>query len=123
MANELVTEEPEEEASGAATAEAPVGPAAGPEPASGTTAAASPATEPTKAKKPDPNDPNREELLPRLSRQGKVFSNGFKLPGFSGYTDLPGKVCVKCGFNAMKFSKECPRCGGELVPESAITTS
>lgn len=65
----------------------------------------------------DFNDPNRESLKPRLSREGKVLSNGFKIPGFSSMYDLPGKTCVDCGFNAMKFSTSCPRCGGELRAE------
>ena len=109
-----------------------------PEEGTETVAAQAVATE-TVAKEPDPaaadqteargaapaeqeatpaTDSSRESLLPRLSRPGKVFSDGFKLPGFSGYTDLPGKVCIDCGFNAMKFSKQCPKCGGELVPEA-----
>lgn len=65
----------------------------------------------------DFNDPNRESLKPRLSREGKVKSNGFKIPGFSSLYDLPGKVCVDCGFSAMKFSTSCPKCGGELSAE------
>lgn len=65
----------------------------------------------------DFNDPNRESLKPRTSRDSKVKSNGFKIPGFSSLYDLPGKTCVECGFNAVKFSTECPRCGGELTPE------
>lgn len=65
----------------------------------------------------DFNDPNRESLSPRGSRDGKVFTNGFKIPGFSGMSDLPGKVCVDCGFSAMKFSSSCPKCGGELTSE------
>ena len=62
-------------------------------------------------------DPNRESLKARRSREGKVFSDGFKIPGRMSFSDLPGKVCVKCGFNALKFSQQCPKCGGELVPE------
>lgn len=59
----------------------------------------------------------RETLKPRLSKDNKVFTNGFKIPGFSGYTDLPGKICVACGFRALKFSTQCSKCGGELQPE------
>jgi hypothetical protein len=62
-------------------------------------------------------DPNRESLKSRRNREGKVFSDGFKIPGRMSFSDLPGKVCVKCGFNALKFSTQCPKCGGELVPE------
>jgi hypothetical protein len=62
-------------------------------------------------------DPNRESLKSRRGREGKVFSDGFKIPGMMAFSDLPGKVCVKCGFSALKFSKQCPKCGGELVPE------
>jgi hypothetical protein len=62
-------------------------------------------------------DPNRESLKSRRSREGKVFSDGFKIPGRMSFSDLPGKVCVKCGFNALKFSTQCPKCGGELVSE------
>lgn len=67
--------------------------------------------------KVDFTNPNRETLKPRVSKDQKVFTNGFKIPGFSGYTDVPGKVCVKCGWRGMKFSKECAKCGGELVRE------
>lgn len=65
----------------------------------------------------DFNDPDRESLTPRSSRDGKVFTNGFNIPGFSGMTDLPGKVCIDCGFSAMKFSTACPKCGGDLTTE------
>ncbi len=65
----------------------------------------------------DFSDLTRESLKPRVARDNKVFTNGFKIPGFSGYTDLPGKICVDCGWRAMKFSKECAKCGGELRPE------
>lgn len=65
----------------------------------------------------DFNDPNRESLTPRGSRGGKTFTNGFKIPGFNSMIDLPYKVCVDCEFQAMKFSTECPRCGGELSAE------
>lgn len=67
--------------------------------------------------KVDFTNPERETLKPRISKDQKVFTNGFKLPGFSGYTDVPGKVCVNCGWRAMKFSSKCSKCGGELVPE------
>lgn len=67
--------------------------------------------------KVDFTDSERETLKPRLSKGGKVFTNGFSIPGFNGYTDLPGKICVNCGFRAMKFSSKCPKCDGELVPE------
>lgn len=70
----------------------------------------------------DNSNASREALMPRRSRPGKVMTNGFRMPGFSGFSDLSGKVCVKCGFNAMKFSKQCPRCGGDLVPEGAPTS-
>jgi hypothetical protein len=66
----------------------------------------------------DFTDISRETLKPRGTRGQKVFTNGFKIPGFSGYTDLPGKVCVDCGWRGMKFSKECAKCGGELEPEA-----
>lgn len=59
----------------------------------------------------------RATLKPRKSRGGKVFTDGFSIPGFSGYTDVPGKMCVDCGFRAMRFSTSCSKCGGELVPE------
>lgn len=65
----------------------------------------------------DFTDLSRDTLKPRVARNQKVFTNGFKIPGFSGYTDLPGKICVDCGWRAMKFSKECAKCGGELRPE------
>ncbi|CAN5741575.1 hypothetical protein BH23ACT12_BH23ACT12_15370 [soil metagenome] len=65
----------------------------------------------------DFTDLGRETLKPRVARDQKVFTNGFKIPGFSGYTDIPGKICVDCGWRAMKFSKECAKCGGELRPE------
>ena len=67
--------------------------------------------------KVDFTNPERETLKPRNSKNQKVFTNGFKIPGFSGYTDLPGKVCVDCGWRAMKFSSQCAKCGGELRPE------
>ncbi|HVL52509.1 MAG TPA: hypothetical protein VM754_13535 [Actinomycetota bacterium] len=67
--------------------------------------------------KVDFTNPNRETLKPRVSKDQKVFTNGFKIPGFSGYTDVPGKVCVDCGWRGMKFSKSCAKCGGELVAE------
>jgi hypothetical protein len=65
----------------------------------------------------DFTDISRETLKPRVARDQKVFTNGFKIPGFSGYTDVPGKICVDCGWRAMKFSKQCAKCGGELRPE------
>jgi hypothetical protein len=67
--------------------------------------------------KVDFTNPERETLKPRISKDQKVFTNGFKIPGFSGYTDVPGKVCVDCGWRAMKFSSQCAKCGGELRPE------
>lgn len=67
--------------------------------------------------KVDFTDPGRETLKPRISKDQKVFTNGFKIPGFSGYTDVPGKVCVDCGWRGMKFSTRCAKCGGELGPE------
>jgi hypothetical protein len=67
--------------------------------------------------KVDFTDPERETLKPRISKDQKVFTNGFKIPGFSGYTDVPGKVCVDCGWRGMKFSTKCAKCGGELGPE------
>ncbi len=66
----------------------------------------------------DFNDPNRQSLAPRGSRDGKVFTNGFKITGFNSMIDLPHKLCVDCGFHAMKFSTACPKCGGELSAES-----
>lgn len=65
----------------------------------------------------DFSDISRETLKPRVARDQKVFTNGFKIPGFSGYTDVPGKVCVDCGWRGMKFSKQCAKCGGDLRPE------
>lgn len=65
----------------------------------------------------DFTDSSRETLKPRIARDQKVFTNGFKIPGFSGYTDVPGKVCVDCGWRGMKFSSKCAKCGGELKPE------
>ena len=65
----------------------------------------------------DFTDIGRETLKPRVTRDQKVFTNGFKIPGFSGYTDVPGKVCVDCGWRGMKFSKQCAKCGGDLRPE------
>ena len=65
----------------------------------------------------DFTDISRETLKPRVTRDQKVFTNGFKIPGFSGYTDVPGKVCVDCGWRGMKFSKQCAKCGGDLRPE------
>ncbi|MGQ0678901.1 MAG: hypothetical protein ACT4OM_04470 [Actinomycetota bacterium] len=62
-------------------------------------------------------DVEKESFKPRSGRGSKVFTDGFKIPGFSAYTDLPGKVCVECNFAAMKFSSQCPKCGGELRPE------
>ncbi|HEX2054005.1 MAG TPA: hypothetical protein VHJ78_09815 [Actinomycetota bacterium] len=67
----------------------------------------------------DFTNPERETLKPRLSKNQKVFTNGFKIPGFSGYTDVPGKVCVDCGWRGMKFSTKCAKCGGELAPEES----
>jgi hypothetical protein len=67
--------------------------------------------------KVDFTNPERETLKPRISKNQKVFTNGFKIPGFSGYTDVPGKICVDCGWRAMKFSSKCAKCGGELRPE------
>lgn len=60
---------------------------------------------------------DKESYKSRRGRDGKVFTNGFSIPGFNAYSDLPGKTCVDCGFNALKFSKQCPKCGGELGPE------
>jgi hypothetical protein len=100
MAEETVTKAPE------ATAPAKAAPAK----------AAREKSVPTRPVPPG-QDPNRDSLKSRRNREGKVFSDGFKIPGMTAYSDLPGKVCVKCGFNALKFSKECPKCGGELVPE------
>lgn len=60
---------------------------------------------------------DKESYKSRRGRDGKVFTNGFSIPGFNSYSDLPGKTCVDCGFNALKFSKQCPKCGGELGPE------
>lgn len=65
----------------------------------------------------DFTDTSRETLKPRIARDQKVFTNGFKLPGFLGYTDVPGKVCPDCGWRGMKFSKQCAKCGQDLVPE------
>ncbi len=65
----------------------------------------------------DFTDSSRETLKPRITRDQKVFTNGFKIPGFSGYTDVPGKICVDCGWRAMKFSSKCAKCDGELRPE------
>lgn len=81
----------------------------------------SPAVKEPAAPEPiDFTDPERVSLKPRSSRGGKVFTNGFKMPGFSGYSsDLPGKICSGCGFNAHKFSSVCPKCGGELVESPA----
>lgn len=62
-------------------------------------------------------DINKESFKSRRNREGKVFSDGFKIPGFSSYSDLPGKICVDCGFAALKFSQQCPKCGGKLVAE------